>query len=590
MLGLEEWPSRGRNPADKIRLTDPAAKFSLASARIVAPMSRPSALKISDRTRALDRGRQSLRKQSWAVAFSELSAADRETPLEAEDLEELAQAAHLIGKEVDSTDLLARAHRAFMGRGEIHRAVRCAYRLGFTVLIRGELAQAGGWFSRAERLLDGQPDCVERGYLLLPVGYRAVHGSDGVLGFEVFSQAVTIGERFGDTDLVTLARQGQGRALIRQGEIARGVALLDEAMVAVRAGEVSPIIAGSVYCSVIEACGEIFDMRRAQEWTAALEEWCAGQPDIVPYRGHCMVRRAEILQLHGAWHDALDQAQQACACLAQPTPKSQIGAAFYRLAEVRRLRGEFAEAEEAYRLASQSYRSAQPGFAQLRLAQGQIGVASAAIRRMADESHELPGRAAVLDAYIEIVLAAGDVSAARAASDELAAIAERHGATFLQAVSARAVGSVLLAEGNARGALATLRQSWSIWSELNAPYEAARVRVLIALACRELGDHDAGELEMAAAREVFQRLGAAPDLARLEVLARKKLPKTVSPLTVREVQVLKLVASGKTNRAIAGKLGISEKTVARHLSNIFNKLDLSSRAAATAYAYQHDLA
>jgi DNA-binding NarL/FixJ family response regulator len=552
-------------------------------------MSRKSAVrKINDRS-PLDQGREALRLQSWGAAFSQLKAADREAPLDPVDLEGLAQAAHLIGRESESADFLARAHQGFLIRGEIQPAVRCGYRLGFTLLINGDVAQAGGWFSRAERLLDGQPDCVERGYLLLPVGYRAVHGGDAAIAFEAFSQAITIGERFGDIDLVTLARQGQGRALIRQGEITRGVSLLDEAMVAVRAGEVSPIIAGSVYCSVIEACSEIFDLRRAQEWTAALEQWCSSQPDVVPYRGHCLVRRAEILQLHGAWRDALDEAKRAYACLSEPAPKPPVGAALYRLAELHRLRGEFAEAEEGYRQASQWDRAARPGLAQLRLAQGQVGLANAAIRRIADEVQDHASRSRVLDAYVEIALAAKDVAAARAAADELSEIADRHGAPFLQAVSACAQGSVLLAEGNARSALAALRQSWTAWSELKAPYEAARVRVLLAHACRELGDYDAADLELAAAREVFQRLGAAPDLARVEALSQKRSPQPAGPLTAREVQVLKLVASGRTNRAIAGKLGISEKTVARHLSNIFNKLNLSSRAAATAYAYRNEL-
>jgi DNA-binding NarL/FixJ family response regulator len=541
------------------------------------------------RARALDRGRESLRNQAWGDAFSQLSAADREAMLEPADLEGLAHAAHLTGRETASADLLARAHQGFLSRGETQRAARCAFWLGFRALINGELAQAGGWFSRADRLLDGQPGCVEKGYLLLPVGYRAFYEGDAATAYKTFSQAATIGNRFSEADLVTLARQGQGRALIRQGEITRGVTLLDEAMVAVTAGEVSPIVAGGVYCSVLEACSEIFDLRRAQEWTSALEQWCASQSDMVPYRGHCLVRRAEILQLHGAWKDALGAAQQACERFSHPTPRPEAGAAFYRLAEVHRLRGEFADAEDAYRQASRWERTPQPGMAQLRFAQGQLDAANAAIRRLAEEVQEPRSRSGVLDAYVEIVLAVKDVAAARAAADELSEIAERYGAPFLRAVSARATGAVLLAEGDARGALTTLRQSWTTWCKLEAPYEAARTRTLIALACRALGDDDAEDLELIAAREVFHQLGAAPDLARVEALGQKKSSKVASPLTTREVGVLKLVARGMTNRAIAGKLGISEKTVARHLSNIFNKLDLSSRAAATAYAYQHEL-
>jgi ATP/maltotriose-dependent transcriptional regulator MalT len=252
------------------------------------------------------------------------------------------------------------------------------------------------------------------------------------------------------------------------------------------------------------------------------------------------------------------------------------------------VRGEFAEAEEAYQQASQWQRSPGPGLAQLRLAQGQVDAAQAAIRRIAEEVRAAGPRAKILDAYIEIMLAARDVKSARVASMELAQIADRHRVPFLRALSCRASGAVLLAEGNAAGALPALRQCWSIWCELHAPYEAARLRLLIALACRALGDEENALAELAAARDTFQQLGAAADLSQAESLLSKDTRKA-GPLTDRELQVLRLVASGLTNRGIAGKLGISEKTVARHLSNIFTKLDVYSRTAATAYAYDHGL-
>jgi tetratricopeptide (TPR) repeat protein len=300
------------------------------------------------REQALERGRESFNRQSWSAAVAGLTAADQHAPLEPLDLVELAQASLLIGREREGLETLARAHQAFLSLGEAKNAARCAFWLGFLALLNGDLAQGSGWLSRAERLLENHPECVERGYLFLPVGYRLVHEGDGVKAHDAFVQAGEIGERFEDSDLVALALQGQGRSLIRQGEIARGVSLLDEAMIAVTSGEVSPLTAGGVYCSVLDACGEIFDLRRAQEWTSALEQWCASQPDVVPYRGHCLVRRAEMLQLHGAWEDALDQARQASERLSRP-PRMEAGTAFYRLAELHRLRGEFAQAEEAYR-------------------------------------------------------------------------------------------------------------------------------------------------------------------------------------------------------------------------------------------------
>jgi len=538
---------------------------------------------------ALQKGRDAFQRRAWGEAFSQLSAADRKSSLTPEDLVDFAQAAFLTGREREGGDLLSRAHQAFLSRADTQPAARCAIWLAFTLLTNGESAKAGGWLSRAGRLLDGQPDCVEKGYLLLPDGYRLFHAGDVVTAHEKFVQAAATGERFGDKDLATLGLQGQGRSLIRQGEIERGLALLDEAMVAVTADEVSPVNAGGIYCSVLDACGEIFDLQRAQEWTSALENWCASQPDLVPYRGHCLVRRAELLQLHGAWREALLWAERACECLSSPVPKRGVGEAYYQIGEIHRLLGRFAESEEAYRQASEWSRISAPGPAQLRLAQGQVVAANVAIRRIAEEVREPGPRARVLDAYVEIVLAVPDVAAARAAASELSAIATRRNVPFLRALASRARGAVLLADGNAHESLIELRQSWSIWCELDAPYEASRVRILIAQACRELKDEESARFELAAARQSFERLGATKDLSRIRALLPADERHSAGQLTEREVQILRLVASGITNRAIADKLKISEKTVARHLSNIFTKLDLGSRTAAAAYAYDHNL-
>ena len=543
------------------------------------------------RADVLDIGRECFDRKAWAEAHARLSAADREEPLGPEDLERLATAARLIGRDAESTDLRARAYQEYERRGDVERAARCAFWLALELLLEGEEARSGGWVSRARRLL-GEQDCVEQGYLLLPLAVRASFAGDTKAAYSGFSDVATIGERFGDRDLVTLARHGQGRSLIRMGEPARGVALLDEVMIAVTAGEVSPIIMGDVYCSVIEACHEIFDLRRAQEWTTAAARWCESQPDLVPYRGSCLVRRAEIMQLRGEWPDALDQAERARDWLAGPPTHQAVGGAFYQLAELHRLRGEFDEAEEAYRAASASGREPHPGLALLRLAQGRVEAATSAIRRVAGEAADGPTRSRVLPAYIEIMLAADDVPAARAAADELAGIAGEVGAPLLRAVAAQSTGAVLLAEGRPRDALAALRNASAGWREVGAPYEEARARVLIGLAHRALGDGDTAGMELDAARQSFRQLGAAPDLGRTPAGrsgATARRAGGVGGLTTREVEVLGLVATGKTNRAIAARLGISEKTVARHVSNIFTKLNLSSRAAATAYAYEHRL-
>jgi len=538
---------------------------------------------------ALKQGRESFERRAWGDAYTRLSAADPQA-LEPADLERLAIAACLTGHHSESADAWGRAHNQFLQRGDRVDAARCAFWLAFELLNRGEMAPGAGWLARARRLLEeGQHDCVVQGYVLMPAGIQCISEGNAGAAYDTFCDAEQIAQRFADTDLTTMARHGRGRALIRLGKIVEGVTLLDEAMVAVTAGEVSPLVVGDIYCSVIEACHEIFDLRRAQEWTAALNHWCTSQPDVIPYRGQCLVRRAELMQLHGAWPDAMDQAQQACEALARPPAQPAIGAAFYQRAELHRLRGEFAKAEDAYREASHRGRKPQPGLSQLRLAQGQVDAAAAAIRGVLDEAKERRTRSRVLAAYTEIMLAAQDVEAARAAADELMAIARDLDVPLIRAISAYAHGAVLLAEGDARAALGVLRQGWTAWLELEAPYEAARTRVLVAIACRQIGDEGSAVMELEAARQVFKELSAFPDLTRAEELSSREVPKAPGGLSVRELEVLRLVANGKSNRAIATALFISEKTVARHVSNIFTKLDLSSRAAATAYAYQHRL-
>jgi len=370
--------------------------------------------------------------------------------------------------------------------------------------------------------------------------------------------------------------------MVATGRVDDGIALLDEIMVEVTSGEVSPIIAGTVYCSVISACCDLFDLRRAQEWTAALSRWCDARPDLVAYRGQCMVRRSELMQLHGEWDRAQQEAEAARARLTDPPDQPDAGAAWYQEGEMLRLRGRAREAERAYRLANHHGRRPQPGLALLRLAQGRARDAHATLREMLAETRGRPIRVRLLAAWVEVALACDEVDAAEAAAEELSGAARSYDRRWLTAIAARARGAVLLARGRPREALAVLRESGDAWRALEAPHALAQTQVLIAEACQMLGDHDTAELERDAARQVFELLGAEPDLQRLG-----GDPVRPGGLTPREVEVLREVAAGGTNRAVADALGISEKTVARHLSNIFLKLGVESRAAATAWAYEH---
>jgi ATP/maltotriose-dependent transcriptional regulator MalT len=537
----------------------------------------------------LERGRELYRQRAWVEAREALSRADQSSPLEADDLFLLAMSAGLLGRTEELLSALERAHRAYLKSGNLQRAARMAFWLVSRLMSLGEPGRANGWLGRAKRLLerDGH-DCVERGYLLLLSARRLLAGEDAIAAGDAAAEAAGIGERFGDADLSAFARNLQGQALLRQGRVKEGLALLDEAMVAVTAGEVSPVLTGVIYCNVIQGCQQVYALSRCREWTEGLAAWCEQEPEIT-FTGLCLVHRSEILQFNGSWPDAIDEARRAAARLSEKTDPGGAAEAFYQQAEVHRLRGDFAEAEQAYRRASQSGREPQPGLALLRLAQGRIDAATAQIRRVVGAAGGRLRRTQLLPACVEILLAAGDVEEADQACRDLEQMAKSLDTEVLDAMAAHARGAVALARGDARGALDSLCRSLDTWRRVGSPYPAARSRVLVGLACRALGDEDGAALEIDAARAAFRSLGAAPDLARIDALASRVPPERPHGLTARELQVLRLVAAGKTNKVIAAELFVSEKTIDRHLSNIFGKIDVPSRAAATAFAYQHKL-
>ena len=394
----------------------------------------------------------------------------------------------------------------------------------------------------------------------------------------------------GDRDLVTVAAHIQGRARIRAGQAAEGLALLDETMVGIAAGETSVRVTSWIYCSVIDACYELDEVRRAREWTVALNAWCDARGQFTgAFSGVCRIHRSELLQLAGEWPDAVREAQRACEQLTRGYGEILAGAACYQLGEIHRLCGDSVAAEEAYRRASQYGWQTQPGLALLRLAQGRVDDAVASIRRVLGETTGPLPRARLLPGFVEIMLAIDDITAARDAATELAEIVEAYDTVGLHARSAYARGAVHLAGGSPEPALPALRQAWRLWHDLDVPYEAARARVLVGLACRALHDEDTAEMELDAARQVFARLGAAPDLRHVETLTRERAAGDTRRLSPREVEVLRLVAAGRTNQAIAAELFLSDRTVGRHVSNIFGKLGVSSRTAAAAYAFDHGI-
>jgi DNA-binding NarL/FixJ family response regulator len=504
----------------------------------------------------------------------------------------LATAAYLTGRNEAAEQGLARLHHRLLRDGQVDRAARWAVWLAMLLFQRGQDAQGGGWLSRAQRLLDDADlDGAARGYLLVPVALHALDADhDPERARQVSEQISAIARRFDDPDLAVLGLLGCGQALVASGDIGRGVPLLDEVMVAVTTGDVSPILAGIAYCAVIITCRMVFDLRRAQEWTAVLTRWCSDQQGLHPYQGQCLVHRSEIMQLHGDWAAAMEEIERACAHLAKTAGDPVMGMACYQQAELLRLRGQFSRAEESYRQAREWGHPPQPGLALLRLAEGRVDDAVAAIEReIAAAEDDRVRRARVLAAFVEIMLAAGDVDAAGAGVDVLEEIAADFDSTYLEAVAAEGRGAVLLVSGDPVRATEVLRQAWRTWRALDAPYETARVRLRMTRAYRELGDHDAADMELAAAVRVFEHLKATPALAQVNELSRRPRHATPGGLTPREVEVLHLVATGATNREVADALVISEKTVARHLSNMFIKLGVGSRAAATAWAYENDL-
>jgi DNA-binding CsgD family transcriptional regulator len=533
----------------------------------------------------------SIGRSDWEQAYRELSAVEADSEPSTDDLDRLATAAYLTGRDEHGFRLWERAHRACLDGRDIRGAARFGIRLAECLGFKGDLVRARGWVDRTRHLLDdAQLDCVEQGYLDHAAAVCRIFESGDIAGAHTaFVRAMKTATRFEDRELATLARIGRGRCLIYLGDVAEGLGQLDEAMVAVEAREISPVAVGDSYCTVIDACRELFDVRRFEAWTESFTDWFRSQAGLAIYGGHLSMHRAELLLLRGDWSTALVEAEQAIGRLTEPRNFLALGGAYYVRAELHRLRGEFEAADGDYRCAHEHGCEPHPGLARLRLAQGRTDVAEASIRRLEAESQGHVTRARMLDAFCEIALATGDEAGAGTAADELAGIAEDDGSRYLTGMACAARATVLLAGEQARPALVLLRRARRLWHELGTPYEGARTRVLLARACRALGDRDTADLELDAARATFHDLGARPDADRVDRARAPAPARGTGPLSAREVEVLVRISRGDTNRAIARDLVISERTVASHISHIFTKLGLTSRAAATAYAYEHRL-
>lgn len=537
---------------------------------------------------AADRGRHAVDRREWAEAFDAFSDADtRDGDLGGGELELWATAAYLLGRVDVAVDTLGRAHRLHDDADDVAAASRCAYWLVFILMGRGDVAQASGWIERSATLLARLPeDAVERGYFLCLDGFRHVAVEHRYPeGLAVAERAIALGRAGGDRDLLVLSLNVAGRALLRAERAAEGLARLDEAMLGVVADEVSPIVAGAVYCSAIEACEEICEPGRAQEWTDALDGWCGRQRGMVTFTGRCLIHRAAIMQQRGEWDRAAAEARHAVDRLAGAADEASTGRAWYQVAEVDRLTGRFAAAEEEYGRAAEWGHDPQPGLALLRLAQGRGEEAATTMRRLVVETTPPFERTRLLPAFVEVMVAAGDLEAAGAAVDELSGLADRLATPVLEADAERAAGTLALASGDPVVALGHLRRAADLWRSVRAPYEIARTQLIIARTCEAFGDTDSAAVEAAAARRVLTELGAGVAVDDLQ----DGSPAVEHGLTTRELEVLRLVATGRTNRSIADDLHVAVKTVDRHVANILTKLDVPSRTAATAFAYQHDL-
>jgi DNA-binding CsgD family transcriptional regulator len=523
----------------------------------------------------------------WNARFDQLSAEAAAGTLSPQGFDQLGLAAWFVGLTDESVHAWDAAHRAHLAAGDVDAAIRSVFWIGFTLSEGGDGIRAGAWMARLFELWqsggagsDSEP-IVETCRSVAAFSRGNLEESAALAG-----EGIRLARAARDRDIEVLATMSLGRALVGLGRVEVGFEQMDRVMLMISSHDVGDHVAGPAYCAVIASCLARWDIERARVWTRDLSVWCDAQQGLKPFRGECSVMRAVVLRIGGEWGEAERTLTDVAAH--EPRPETRENA-IYGLAELHRLAGRRPEAEAAYRLAGELGREVQPGFGLLRRDGRDLNAARSGIARALDAAAEPSRRADLLAAQVELEVDGGDLDVAAAAVDELERLATALDTAYLHAQADRARGILFISQDDARSALTPLRRSWSAWRGLDAPYEAAITRVQLGRAARAQGDEEGAQLEFDAARSVLSELGAAPDLARLERIATAGTASAIGGLTQRECEVVRLIARGLSNRAIANQLFLSERTVARHVSNILAKLALPNRAAVTAFAFEHGM-
>jgi DNA-binding CsgD family transcriptional regulator len=534
------------------------------------------------------RARAEFERGDWRAAYDGWAAFDL-AGLSPDDLERSAAAAHLLGHVDEAVERYTAAYEVRVAADEQAEAAMCAFHVTMALRTTGGRSAVSAWLARSERhVADLPPDAPARGWVAFSRMFTHLGAGRIDDALACARLATDVGRRSGDADLLATGLCAQGRMSIYGGRVPDGVALLDESMLEAERGAREPVTVGHVYCTAIEGCQEVSDLVRVAEWTARLTSWCDSQPGLVMFTGQSALHRAQVMRARGAWDEALDELDAAVARYLEAGAVDAVGQASCERGDLLRLRGDLAGAEAAYARSAEHGYEPQPGLALLTALRGQAGAAAATARRLLSEPGPAVARSRVLPGVVEVLADAGDVEGARAAAVELEAVAASFGSEALVVGSAIAWGRVQLAGEDASGALPYLRRARQGAAALDLPYETALADVGTGRALLLLGDHDAAHRVLGVARAVLARLGARPEVDRVDALTgQRSLP---AGLTAREVQVLRLVAEGRSNAEIASALVLSDRTVARHLSNIFGKLGVGSRTAAAAFAFERGLA